>query len=271
MSTKGEAAYEAADLCHICANPETWGQRCFECGKYFCGDCGCEEPGLCSSCNTKTERQEAAAINIRYSIAPHRDGVMFDREKHLYRDVGTRSAYPSVTQLLAEAGFDRWTEDIPDAVLERAGDRGSAVHAACHYVDEDDLDYGSLGDAVKPYLDQYLDWKAHTNFHTIAAEVPLIHRAKGFAGTFDRLGLIGATPALVDIKTGPLWPVVALQLMAYAELVDMPMGCRRFALRLTGKGRPEVREYSIQDAVTRDLVAWRAVLKLHDWKEGGKS
>ncbi len=269
MITKGEAAFEAVDFCHICSKPETR-EECCVCGKNFCDDCGGEPVGMCARCLAKGKRQEAAAISVRVSLAPHREGVSMTPGEHVYRDCISGRTYPSVTQLLDEAGFARWTEDIPEAVLERAGDRGTAVHMACHMDDDGDLDESTVDKAVRPYLDQYREWKAFTNFRPIAAEVPCINRAKGFAGTFDRLGLIDATPAVVDIKTVPLRPVVALQLIGYADLVDMPLGGRRFALRLTGKGKPEVREYSIEDAVKRDLGAWRAVLKLHQWKEEGR-
>ena len=68
--------------------------------------------------------------------------LRFDPDSHLYRVDGI--IVPSVTQVLEDVGIVDYSR-LPGSTREMALRRGSAVHAACHYDDEGDLDETQLG------------------------------------------------------------------------------------------------------------------------------
>ena len=84
------------------------------------------------------------------------DALVFDEASHLYTLDGER--LPSVTQILQRAGaidFDH----IPPQIRERALARGTAVHRAVHYFNENDLDvdaFRTTWPEYAPYLDAWI-------------------------------------------------------------------------------------------------------------------
>lgn len=164
--------------------------------------------------------------------------IEFNAARHLYL-LGGRPA-PSVTQVLHAAG-------LIDAswYTEEARDRGTAVHMACHYIDEDGP-HGELGNLDPDWLDRspyagyvraYLAFKRDAGFHQELVEMRMFHRL-GYCGTVDRTGFFGQQPArganvLIDIKTGQPEMWHKIQLAAYAACMPRPMGTRRFNLYLS--------------------------------------
>ena len=135
---------------------------------------------------------------VRRNIRQRSLKVRFDADEHQYSGGGR--VYPSVTQILDAAGFGEWKRAIDPDVLERARQRGTAVHAACEYINEGDLDWDSLDPEIRPYVEAYAEWKEQTAFRIDFVEPRMIHRKLGFAGTADIIGTINGSIAIPDLS-----------------------------------------------------------------------
>ncbi len=140
--------------------------------------------------------------------------LTFDEPTHVYRLDGR--PVPSVTSLLGKlhdfAG-------VPADVLEAARQRGTAVHRACHFFDENDLDESQLTPQVAGYLQGWKKFRAESGCVIHECETMAAHPVHRFAGTYDRvLSFPSFSNGTLDIKTGePHW-VMGLQLAAYNAL-----------------------------------------------------
>ena len=119
----------------------------------------------------------------------------FDPESHIYTIDG--KIVPSVTGVVARVrnGFA-----VSDAVINQAARRGSIIHEYCELID-----YGAPPELVEPQLVGYVNaYQAFLRDYMPKweyIEKPLGDAELGFAGTLDRLGVIGKRKAIVDIKT----------------------------------------------------------------------
>jgi hypothetical protein len=167
--------------------------------------------------------------------------LTLDKETHVYT-LGDRRM-PSVTEILKGAGLvdDQWFTD--------AGRwRGSAVHSACWYDDQNDLDEDGLDDRLKPYLAAYRKFKAETGFVPTAIEEPLHHALLGYAGTPDRIGeLSGGRLCLPDLKSGASSRVTRYQTAAYAGCLPSPRKYVRMEVRLKDNGKYTLQIFEPKD------------------------
>lgn len=138
----------------------------------------------------------------------------FNAQSHEY-SIDGRSV-PSVTGVLSGrrmySGSAFWTDE--------SRDRGTAVHAAIHYLQEDALDWSSLDPRVEPYVRGYQSFRRDAQFSPLHSEKQLYSRKWQFAGTLDCIGWIGIDLVLIDFKTGAFHETYALQLAAYMLLVE---------------------------------------------------
>jgi hypothetical protein len=192
--------------------------------------------------------------------------LTFDSASHTYRVGGV--IVPGVTSLLESlhsfAGVDH-------DVLEAAKHRGSSVHAACHYLDDDDLDEARLKveqPDVHAYLAGYRKFLRDCTPNYTAIEVPVYHPTLRFAGTPDRIGELTyggkrIPRAVIDLKTSlashPCW---AMQCAAYAHAAGVPTA-RQFSLQLRNDGTYRLKEWIDPDA----WPAFVSLLTLRTWKE----
>lgn len=192
--------------------------------------------------------------------------LSFDAASHTYRFGGV--IVPGVTSLLDSlhsfAGVD-WD------VLEAAKHRGSDVHAACHYYDEDDLDADELKVAqpnVWAYLGGWQKFLRDCQPNWSSIEVPVFHRTLRFAGTPDRIGELTykgkrVPGAVIDLKTSaashPCW---GIQTSAYANAAGRPTA-RRFSVQLRPDGTYRMLEWESPD----DWPAFVSLLTLRTWRE----
>src|SRR5438046_1579303 len=91
--------------------------------------------------------------------------IILSEENHEYRVNGLVRV--SVTTALKDLGFINF-DDVPAAVLANAQARGKAVHACCHYLEEGDLDWGTVHPSIWPYVEAYALMKEETGW--IASE-----------------------------------------------------------------------------------------------------
>ncbi len=183
--------------------------------------------------------------------------LTFDKEAHKYfKEDGNQVL--SVTQYLKLAGFidDEWYS-------VEGRQRGQAVHAAIHYLNEADLDDSSLHPIVQPYVAAYRKFLVDTGFKPQLVEHRIYDSTYGYAGTLDVTGTWNLSDGLVllDYKTGAIEDHVALQLAAYASCLAEPH--HRFALQLKNDGTYRLsNEYKDRS----DLTIFRALVATVSWR-----
>lgn len=189
----------------------------------------------------------------------------FDETLHEYRVDNV--VYPSITQVIEAAGLVDFSA-IPLAELEFYKGRGSALHAAAWYSDEGDLNESTVDPQVAPRLAFWKQFRQDLPFKVTAMEFPRYDRVYRYAGTPDRLvEFPDGTCGLIELKSGPLQPAVAIQLAGQANLLE-PLGgrLRRIAVHL-GVDRYSAREFPLS-SMRADLSVFLSSVTLFNWKRG---
>lgn len=128
--------------------------------------------------------------------------LTFDPAGHVYTLDGARVR--SVTGLLRKVGlvnFDR----IPPTILAAAQHRGTTVHQAIHFYNENDLDVFEFGKTFPGYLGYLESWMrlmATGRLQPVLCEHRVASRYPRYAGTLDFLGLFDGQAAILDFATG---------------------------------------------------------------------
>ena len=160
--------------------------------------------------------------------------LVFDQEHHEYR-VGGR-VLPSVTQLMDKYGITN-----SEWYGYQASIRGSYVHKATEFMDEDDLDIEDQDELLQPFLRAYEKFKAEANVTWELSELQMYHDLDWFAGTLDRTGFLpNGKRILVDIKSGGMPAWVHIQLAGYRKLL------KRHESRIESTYRPIEDFYALQ-------------------------
>lgn len=182
--------------------------------------------------------------------------LLFNAAAHEYFLDGPQ--VPSTTQVLRDAGLIR-LDGIPHFVLEAARQRGSAVHALVHYLNEDDLDWSSVDDRYRPYLEAWVRFRDERRLRVLLCEHRIASRRHRVAGTLDLLCEIDGDGWILDYKTGDPEDVAAdLQTGAYlgqamewasedprlADVLARHARWRRGAVRLLKTGSFRATEYT---------------------------
>lgn len=129
---------------------------------------------------------------------------------------------PSVTGILRASGIVDFSR-IPASDLEAARYRGSIVHQAVHYYNEDDINLDAFR-AEFPgfvgYLEGWFRFREQRRFRPVLNEHRVASIRHGVAGTLDTLGIIDDDhAALLDYATGRPEDVAKnLQTAAYLGL-----------------------------------------------------
>ena len=150
-------------------------------------------------------------------------GLTFDPLIHAYELDGVR--VPSVTGILKASRLIDFSK-IPPPILNAARDRGSAVHRACEYYNQGDLDvaeFMEMFDDYAPYVQAWIAFRHESGAEITHAEYRVYSRRHQFAGTLDCLGTWQGKGCLIDLKTGHPKDVAAdLQTAAYlGALLEM--------------------------------------------------
>ncbi len=179
--------------------------------------------------------------------------LTLEKESHVYT-LGGRQL-PSVTEILVGAGIVdiRWFTELGRW-------RGSAVHAACWYDDDSDLDEESLDLQLRPYLQAYRKFKSETGFQPTAIEQSLHHELLGYAGTPDRIGKLGdGRPCLPDLKSCASSKATRYQTVGYAACLPSPRKYVRMEVRLQPNGKYSLQVYEPKD-YDRDFQKWQSIV-----------
>ena len=144
--------------------------------------------------------------------------LTFDPILHEYRIDGR--FIPSVTYILKSVNMTTNYAAVDPLVLQRAAERGTAVHKAIEYLNGPGLDWGSLHPDLIPYVQAYQKFTANHVFDYLYGEKILYSEQWDYAGTPDLIGYIDGVLTLLDIKcTYELdEPGVEVQLAGYEQL-----------------------------------------------------
>lgn len=188
--------------------------------------------------------------------------VKFREEDHTYW-LGER-LLPGVTTVI-----DMWAQayaGIPEEILRPARERGTAVHLACQYDDEGELDESFLESPLGPYVLAWRDFKVQTSFKPFLIEQQVYSQRYQYAGTLDRTGSMQGEEVLMDIKTGSaLKATTRLQTAAYAEALRTDrrkQSLPRWGVELHKNGSWRLEEFNDPD----DLPTFLAALRLFNWR-----
>jgi hypothetical protein len=185
--------------------------------------------------------------------------LSFDEPSHTYRWNG--KLVPGVTSILSPLSeYDK----VPASILQSASERGRAVHLACQYDDEGDLDMETLEPRLIGYVKAWRQFTADHNPVWEKIEQAGYHPVHGYAGTSDRIGVLARAKSVIDIKTtyAPM-PSVGPQLAAYAELEAPGHGgiYRRGAVYLKPDGTYLFKTYTDP----KDWSVFLSLLTVRNW------
>ncbi len=191
----------------------------------------------------------------------------FDPSDHSYY-LGDRRLI-GVSEAIQTAGLKDFSR-IDPTVLERAQQRGTAVHAACHFLDEGDLDWATVSPEIEPYVRAWERFKKETGVELLGIEKPLFHATLGYAGTPDRVVNLYPHKGIIDLKTYAPDAVTGIQLAGYSYLefgpqptLDAP---KRWGLWLKDDGKYSLKTYEDRG----DERIFLACLDLCKWKRSQK-
>ena len=190
--------------------------------------------------------------------------IVFREEDHTYWLDGAQ--LPSVTSLLkpiVTAGGSEETRDFKRQI-------GKALDTAITLNERNDLDVDSLDEAVLPFFQAWLKFKAESGFRVLVNQLVVYSRKLRYAGTLDLLGTRNpgtATPdELIDTKcTWAIDPATGPQTAAYSMAAAESHGLkvkRRGAVQLLRDAT--YRYYQFSDL--NDANVFRALLSIHSWK-----
>jgi len=182
--------------------------------------------------------------------------ITFDKETHTYWDENGIN-YPAVTKVLEGMGFvdstwfDEWSRT-----------RGSYVHKAVELYNKGELLEEDLDERLAPYLDAWRRFKQNSNIIILNSELQVHSDIYRYAGTLDIECTINDNQAIIDLKSGIVAPVTALQLAAYVMArYDNYYSVKRYGLSLKG-GRPTIVPFENFS----DFGIWQAIMAVYNYK-----
>ena len=184
----------------------------------------------------------------------------FDEAKHEYRLEG--ALLPSVTQVLKPL---QDFSTIPEDILERSANFGTAVHLATTLWDQNDLDMDSLDPAIVPYLEAWKRFCDETKITFEAIEIQIVSEKYRYAGTLDRIGFLNKRATVIDIKTGVVNPTIGVQLAGYLVAwneTHVLKVTRRASVSLRKDGSYRLDFWDDKS----DWATFLSLLQIHNWQ-----
>ena len=201
--------------------------------------------------------------------------LTFDKDLHQYYWNG--APVDSVTQILSGGGVSDYSQ-IPEHLIEEVQQRGTLVHAAAQAYDKlvgdrlvrlENLNWPQLPDRIRPYVSAYVDFRISTGIVPLKNEIMGYNSELCYAGTAD---LIARMPdgriMLIDLKSGPLLPSVAIQTIAYAEMDEVKAQfpvLERHGLQLKNDGKFK---FSLPYTHPGHLTVLKSAINVHRFNQG---
>ena len=137
----------------------------------------------------------------------------FNEEKHEYSYGGKQ--LPSVTTVIKEV----LNITYPEYAIYHAT-RGTFVHKAIELWFKGVLDFETVDEAVKPYLDSFIKFQEKAKIEPVILEERFADKNISFAGTVDIVGKVKGKTYLFDIKTGQKQDSYNAQMAGYKKLLN---------------------------------------------------
>lgn len=164
-------------------------------------------------------------------------------------------SWPHVTEVLSRAGLieTEWFRSFDLA-------RGSALHAATHYLDEGDLDWKTVDPVISGRLRSYQQFLSDLRPENLLVEERVHHPLYRYQGRLDRLVCIGGRHGVLDLKGPSKAAWQGLQLAAYAACFGVPLA--RWSLHLSDE-----RYLLVEHRERTDWGVFTAALSVVSWRK----
>ena len=181
--------------------------------------------------------------------------ITFREKDHTYWD-GTIN-YPSVTTILQEMGFvdSTWFD-------EYSRTRGTYVHKAVELYNKGELLEDDLDERLAPYLDAWRRFKQNSDIIILNSELQVHSDIYHYAGKLDMECTINGHQAIIDLKSGIVAPVTALQLAAYV----MARYANYYSVKRYGLSLKDGRATIVPFENFSDFGIWQAIMAVYNYK-----
>ena len=194
--------------------------------------------------------------NFRFDEATH---------KYYYNDIevaGVSSVLKAAN--LSNIGF------IPRNILERSSRFGNAVHLATELYDKGELDEDTLDPALASYVTAWAKFLSDSGYKVEHIEAKVYSKKYNYMGTLDRVLVNGAKRAICDLKSGLIYPYMAIQTSSYQEAFNEGLKAKdhageRLVVQLKDDGTyslPKKEFYS-----KNDFAVFKACLTIRNWRK----
>ena len=183
--------------------------------------------------------------------------LLFFDEGHKYTLDGEE--LPSVSQLTRFISREIYG-DVGQFNLDRAADRGTAVHKATELLDK----YGTveIDEDISPYLKAYIAFRKEHKCEWQKIEYATHHPENLYAGTLDRVGTVDGKLVVLDIKTSSTIqkPLYTAQLNLYRKMLPDPIE-QLVILQLKKDGTYKLIDIPIDDTLADACITMHEALK----------
>ena len=183
--------------------------------------------------------------------------LLFFDEGHKYTLDGEE--LPSVSQLTRFISREIYG-DVGQFNLDRAAERGTAVHKATELLDK----YGTaeIDEDISPYLKAYIAFRKEHKCEWQKIEYATHHPENLYAGTLDRVGTVDGKLVVLDIKTSSTIqkPLYTAQLNLYRKMLPGPIE-QLVILHLKKDGTYKLIDIPIDDTLADACITMHEALK----------
>lgn len=183
--------------------------------------------------------------------------LLFFDEGHKYTLDGEE--LPSVSELTRFISREIYG-DVGQFNLDRAADRGTAVHKATELLDK----YGTaeIDEDISPYLKAYIAFRKEHKCEWQKIEYATHHPENLYAGTLDRVGTVDGKLVVLDIKTSSTIqkPLYTAQLNLYRKMLPDPIE-QLVILHLKKDGTYKLIDIPIDDTLADACITMHEALK----------
>jgi hypothetical protein len=181
--------------------------------------------------------------------------IQFDPETHSFSADGRR--IPSVTQILKAGG---WIDD--HYYTEQGRKRGENVHQATALLDQQILDWTSLSEEIRAYVEVYERARAELKLGIRRIEC-IVHKGRLWAGIEDREAMWKRQLTIVDLKTGTPTLADKLQIAGYGATHVKPPRLLLLYLKSDGYKVVELAHAECEEFG----LAWERIVSLYHWRK----
>lgn len=177
--------------------------------------------------------------------------------EHIYRLDGEVFPGPSVTEVIKAAGFMGY---LPEDQYYL--DRGTYVHEAIALYLKGQLDFGSLSEGIKPFVDSAIEYITITGYKAEHVELSLYDPVYMYCGTIDTL-------PLRDWKNSHHQPWHSIQISSYYNLalvndLKPELPC---TVHLSDKGKMAKAEPYTAARIYDDRKTFFSALHCYQWRK----